>query len=51
VGASLHGRRPFPAANAWNTMVNKAGVDPHSKALIASIGLTDHLAPRFRCRL
>jgi hypothetical protein len=47
IGASLHGRRPFPASNAWNTMVNKAAVDPRSKALIASIGLTGHLHPDF----
>jgi hypothetical protein len=47
VGASLHGRRPFPATNAWNTAVNKAAVDPRSKALIASIGVGDHLHPDF----
>jgi hypothetical protein len=47
VGASLHGRRPFPASNAWNTMVSTAAVDPRSKALIASIGSTGHLHPDF----
>jgi hypothetical protein len=47
VGASLHGRRPFPASNAWNTKVDQAAVDPRSKTLIASIGSADHLHPDF----
>ncbi len=38
VGASLHGARPFPADNAWNTDISAAPVDPNSDALIASIG-------------
>ena len=45
--ASLNGRRPFPAGNAWNTPVDKATVDPHSGTLIAAIGKTDHLHPDF----
>jgi hypothetical protein len=46
-GASLHGRRPFPASNPWNTPVDKAAVDPRSSTLIASIGLSGHLHPDF----
>ncbi len=45
--ASLHGRRPFPASNAWNTPVAGAALDPRSSTLIASIGLTGHLHPDF----
>jgi len=47
VGASLHGRRPFPAADAWNTPVDRAALDPRSRALIASIGISGHLHPDF----
>jgi len=47
VNASLQGRRPFPADNAWNTAVDGAAVDPNSDALIASIGLTKGLHPDF----
>jgi hypothetical protein len=46
-GASLHGRRPFPASNAWNTRVDKAAVDARSTTLIASIGAAGHLHPDF----
>jgi hypothetical protein len=46
-GASLEGRRPFPADNVWNTPIVDAPVDPRSDALIASIGLDDHLHPDF----
>src|SRR4051812_34024042 len=46
-GASLHGRRPFPAADPWNTRVDRAPVDPRSAALIASIGASAHLHPDF----
>jgi hypothetical protein len=45
--ASLLGRLPFPADNAWNTRVDTAAVDPNSAALIASIGLTTGLHPDF----
>jgi hypothetical protein len=45
--ASLNGRRPFPATNAWNTRIDTAAVDPASRTLIASIGTTDHLHPDF----
>lgn len=46
-GASLGGRRPFPADNPWNTDVSQAAVDPNSNALIASIGLDTGLHPDF----
>lgn len=46
-GASLEGRRPFPDDNPWNTPVDQAPVDPNSDALIAAIGLGDHLHPDF----
>lgn len=38
VGASLNGRRPFPADNPWNTDVSTQPVDPSSATLIASCG-------------
>lgn len=37
-GASLNGRRPFPADNPWNLDVSRAPVDPSSATLIASCG-------------
>jgi hypothetical protein len=37
-GASLNGRRPFPADNPWNTDVSGEPVDPNSAALIAACG-------------
>jgi hypothetical protein len=46
-GASLHGRRPFPDHDPWNTPVDQAPVDPNSDALIASIGVTANLHPDF----
>jgi hypothetical protein len=45
--ATLNGRRPFPATNAWNTRIDTSPVDPHSSTLIASIGATDHLHADF----
>ena len=45
-GASLAGRRPFPADNPWNTLVTSAPVDPNSATLIASCGLRN-LHPDF----
>jgi hypothetical protein len=39
VGASLDGRRPFPADNPWNTDISAAPVDPNSSTLIASCGI------------
>jgi hypothetical protein len=46
-GASLAGRRPFPADNPWNQDVSGEPVDPNSAALIASIGLDTGLHPDF----
>ncbi|MEP6875318.1 MAG: hypothetical protein ABI887_13220 [Burkholderiales bacterium] len=46
-GAALNGALAFPAANAWNTEVSAAAVDPNSDALIASIGLATGLHPDF----
>lgn len=45
VNASLKGRVPFPADNAWNLPVDTAEVDPASDVLIASIGLATSLHP------
>jgi hypothetical protein len=45
-GASLEGRRPFPADNPWNTVVASAPVDPNSAALVASCGIRN-LHPDF----
>src|SRR3954470_15939427 len=36
--ASLHGKRPFPADNAWNRDVSGDPVDPNSATLIAACG-------------
>jgi hypothetical protein len=47
VGASLGGRRVFPADNPWNQDISKEPVDPNSEALIASIGLDKGLHPDF----
>ena len=38
LGASLRGKRVFPADNAWNQDISAAPVDPNSTKLIASIG-------------
>jgi hypothetical protein len=45
-GASLDGRRPFPADNPWNADISAASVDPRSSTLIASCGLRN-LHPDF----
>jgi hypothetical protein len=44
---SLGGKRVFPTDNPWNTDISQAPVDPHSDALVASIGLDKHLHPDF----
>jgi hypothetical protein len=49
VGASLDGRRPFPADNPWNTDISGAPVDPNSSTLIASCGIRG-LHPDFGTR-
>jgi hypothetical protein len=46
-GASLNGKRPFPADNAWNQDVSASPVDPNSDNLIASMGLGTSLHPDF----
>ncbi len=46
-GASLGGRRVFPADNPWNVDISREPVDPQSAALIAGIGLTKGLHPEF----
>jgi len=46
--ASLHGKRPFPADNAWNRDVSSDPVDPGSATLIAACGgATRGLHPDF----
>ncbi|MBT5019670.1 MAG: hypothetical protein HON04_13115 [Planctomicrobium sp.] len=47
VGASLGGKLPFPEDNAWNQRIDKKPVDPMSRTLISSIGITKHLHPDF----
>jgi hypothetical protein len=46
-GASLHGKRLFPADNAWNQDISAAPIDPNSANLIASIGLNASFHPDF----
>ena len=46
-GASLNGKRLFPADNAWNQDVSNEPVDPNSANLIASMGLNTTLHPDF----
>src|SRR5215207_4630157 len=46
-GASLNGKRLFPADNAWNQDVSNEPVDPNSADLIASMGLGTSLHPDF----
>jgi hypothetical protein len=47
VGASLGGKRLFPADNPWNQDISREPVDPNSARLIASIGLDKPLHPDF----
>ncbi|HEX8922135.1 MAG TPA: hypothetical protein VF766_11715 [Pyrinomonadaceae bacterium] len=46
-GASLRGKRVFPADNPWNEDISAMPVDPNSGNLIASIGLNTGLHPDF----
>jgi hypothetical protein len=46
-GASLNGKRLFPADNPWNQDVSNEPVDPNSANLIASMGLGTSLHPDF----
>jgi hypothetical protein len=47
IGASLNGAVPFLVDNAWNAEIQNASIDPHSKALIESVGATKNLRPDF----
>jgi hypothetical protein len=46
VGASLNGRRPFPANNPWNQDISTEPVDSNSATLISSCGIRN-LHPDF----
>jgi hypothetical protein len=46
-GASLNGKRLFPADNPWNQDISNEPVDPNSANLIASMGLNNSLHPDF----
>jgi hypothetical protein len=46
-GASLGGKRVFPADNPWNRDISGAPVDPNSDRLVASIGADRNLHPDF----
>ena len=46
-GASLHGKRLFPADNPWNQDISTMPVDPNSANLIGSIGANTGLHPDF----
>jgi hypothetical protein len=46
-GASLRGKRVFPADNSWNEDISGMPVDPNSNNLIASMGLNTGLHPDF----
>jgi hypothetical protein len=46
-GASLHGKRVFPADNPWNQDISNSPVDANSGRLIASMGLDSGLHPDF----
>jgi hypothetical protein len=50
VGASLRGKRVFPADNPWNKDISSEPVDPNSDALIASIGLDKPFHPDWGVR-
>ncbi|GAC1474677.1 MAG: hypothetical protein NVSMB9_25500 [Isosphaeraceae bacterium] len=47
VGASLNGRRPFPANDPWNQVIAKSAIDPLSDAILRRIGLDKPLHPDF----
>jgi hypothetical protein len=47
VGASLHGKRIFPADNPWNEDISQLAVDPNSDNLIASLGHDVSVHPDF----
>ncbi|MBV9957166.1 MAG: VCBS repeat-containing protein [Acidobacteria bacterium] len=47
IGASLHGKRVFPANNPWNQDISRAPVDMNSDTLIGSMGAGTGLHPDF----
>jgi len=47
IGATLQGKRPFPADNAWNQDISSLPVDPMSEVFVAGIGLNKPLHPDF----
>jgi hypothetical protein len=47
IAAPLNGYLPFPADNAWNTVVAGLPVDPDSDAIIAYVGTATTLHPDF----
>jgi hypothetical protein len=47
IGASLAGRRVFPADDPWNQDISRLPVDPRSAALVSSIGMDRPLHPDF----
>jgi hypothetical protein len=47
IGASLHGKRMFPADNWWNRDISNDPVDPDSDAIVAGIGIAKSLHPDF----
>ena len=47
LNADLHGKRVFPADNAWNQDISRAAVDPRSAQVIAKIGADRPLHPDF----
>ena len=47
IGASLHGRRMFPADNWWNRDISNDPVDADSDAIVAGIGVGKSLHPDF----
>lgn len=47
IGASLNGKRLFPADNAWNKDISRVPVDRLSDRILSTIGLDKHLHPDF----
>lgn len=47
LNASLHGKRVFPASDAWNQKITDSTVDANSAAILNRIGLTKSIHPDF----
>lgn len=47
IGATLGGRRVFPADNPWNRDISNLPVDPRSATLVESIGIDKPVHPDF----